>query len=139
MTSTQQGRQDLAMVLSIVRSTEVFGSRPNSCHKWVNEAGSQIALLDRRYWDNDDYKIEQMIWNVTPWLENIDHGTLQVTFKKSGKVAHFDNGYWGDSTLILNLPELIGGISFDEEVTDPQKSVKHGPYPLDKLSDHSYF
>jgi len=49
-----------------------------------------------------------------------------------------DNGFWGDSGM-FNLPELVGGIAFDADISDPMKSVKHGPFPLDRMQQNSYY
>jgi len=71
----------------IVRSTEIHIARPNTCHKWAEKAGAQIATLPKEYWDNADYKIEQVVWNVTPRAYNVDHCTLRITFKQTGVIA----------------------------------------------------
>jgi hypothetical protein len=107
----------LLNVIQIIRATESDCLRTDTCNNWVFLAATRIHKLPKNFWDNDDYVIEQVLYQpTTPGLA-AEHALLMITNKRTGQIAFFDNGGFGDTNVnYVSGLKAEGGIAFPEDI-----------------------
>jgi hypothetical protein len=101
---SQENRRRLARVIVESKRAWTVPIPINQCHRWVQDARNRIVALGREHWDNDDYKIYWVDWNVShPTWE--DHGGLLIEFA-DGSIAYIDNGILGGADHIAFPQEV---------------------------------
>jgi hypothetical protein len=116
MVEKKENKERLLHVIQIIRNTNIDRIRTDTCNTWVARAATKIGLLGHLYWDNDEYKIEQ-VWFTPPNPGIVaEHALLRLT-NAQGKVIYFDNGAFGDTSADLFWNQRItGGIVFPNDI-----------------------
>jgi hypothetical protein len=104
----------LQQAINAARGTIVFPFWFNRCHAWVGAARDRIVGLGKPYYDNDEYVITYVDWDLT---NSTGHGGLRIVIKRTGHVYYLDIGtLGGEGGVFENVPKSYG---------DP-----HGTFPL---------
>ncbi len=87
-----QNRARLEKVFQVARTTTVFRFWSHRCHAWVGAVRDKIVALGKEYYDNDEYVITYVDWDIT---DKLGHGGLRILIKKTGHVYYLDIGTLG--------------------------------------------
>jgi hypothetical protein len=121
MIKDTENKKRLVYVLQMVRSIDIDRFRTDTCNYWVYWAAVSIANLPKVYWENEEYKIDQ-VWYEPPVSGKVaEHALLRVTIKGENvnqtKFIYFDNGAWGDTSVVFWTDQrATGGIVFSDNI-----------------------
>jgi hypothetical protein len=63
---------------------------PDQCHRWVLGTRDAIVACGKEYYNNDEYIIKYVTWNINK-EGYLDHGGLVIDFYNTGKKGYIDN------------------------------------------------